>query len=217
MNSSQAQPRRDRPVDWLAVRRRAFHATLATFATAGLVLAAGCGGAARRQVAQLGSTATTTQTASSAQHNDPTAFSRCMRSHGVPKYPDPLTNGQLPKVSLQQLGISSSQFQSAQFACRDLYPAGSSLQQEEAACGRNDDCSPAVVQQWLVADLKLARCMRSHGTPNFPDPASGGASGPYFPISKVGISDAASHEPQFMAELSECGRLVGDTAPEAFG
>jgi hypothetical protein len=59
--------------------------------------------------------------------------------------------------------------------------------------------------------------MRSHGITNFPDPTSGGASGPYFPISKVGISDAASHAPQFLAKLSECGRLVGDNAPESFG
>jgi hypothetical protein len=59
--------------------------------------------------------------------------------------------------------------------------------------------------------------MRSHGVPNFPDPTGAGPNGPYFPISKAGISDAASHAPQFMAELSQCSRLVGDNAPESFG
>ena len=42
------------------------------------------------------------------------AYATCMRSHGVPKYPDPgsgneLPNG-LPKVSPQQLDVSSSQY-----------------------------------------------------------------------------------------------------------
>ncbi len=205
-------------MDRLAARKRALHAPPAILATAGLVLlAAGCGGAAGSHVAQLGSTTTTAQTASSAQRNEPIAFSRCMRSHGVANYPDPTSSGELPKVGLQQLGVSSSQFQSAQAACRSFYPTGGSLQQQEVQCGRNDDCSPALVQQWMNADRKLARCMRSHGIPNFPDPTGGGRSGPYFPISKVGISDGASHAPEFMTKLSECGRLLGDNAPESFG
>lgn len=205
-------------MDRLAAKERALHAAPAIFATAGLVLlAAGCGGAAGNHVAQLGSTTAATQTASSGQRHDPIAYSRCMRSHGVSKYPDPTSGGELPKAGLQQLGVSSSEFQSAQAACRSFYPTGGSLRQQEAACGRNADCSPAVVQQWMNADRKLARCMRSHGVPNFPDPTGGGPSGPYFPISKAGISDAASHAPEFMAKLSECSRLVGDNAPESFG
>jgi hypothetical protein len=140
-----------------------------------------------------------------------------MRSHGVPDYPDPDSNGQLPKTDAQLLGVSGSQYQAAQQACQQLLPAGGSLQQQEAQCMQNSDCSPALVQQMLTADRKLARCMRSHGVPNFPDPTNGGPGGPYFDISKVGISDAASHTPQFEADLDECGRLVGDNAPESFG
>ncbi len=69
----------------------------------------------------------------------------------------------------------------------------------------------------LAADRKLARCMRSHGVPNFPDPTNGGASGPVFNITKAGISDAASHTHQFISKLDECARLVGGNAPESFG
>lgn len=69
----------------------------------------------------------------------------------------------------------------------------------------------------MNADLKLARCLRSHGIPNFPDPTNSGASGPFFDISKVGISDADSHSRQFEAKLGECSRLVADNAPESFG
>ena len=143
------------------------------------------------------------------------AYSHCIRSHGVPRYPDPSSSGQVPKTDAQLLGVSSSQLQAAQTACQYLLPAGS-LQQQEHQCMQNSDCPPALVQQMLNADLKLARCMRSHGVPNFPDPTNGGASGPVFNITKAGISDAASHTGQFIAKLNECGRLVASNAPESF-
>jgi hypothetical protein len=143
------------------------------------------------------------------------AYSRCVRGHGVPRYPDPTSSGQVPKTDAQLLGVSSSQLQAAQTACQHLLPGGS-LQQQEHQCMQNSDCPPALVQQMLNADLKLARCMRSHGVPNFPDPTNGGASGPVFNITKAGISDAASHTGQFIAKLNECGRLVGSNAPESF-
>jgi hypothetical protein len=143
------------------------------------------------------------------------AYSACMRSHGIPNYPDPTSSGQLPKGDAQQFGVSTSQYQAAQQACRNLLPTGGSLHQQEYQCMQNSDCSQALVQQMLAADLKLARCMRSHGVPNFPDPTTD-SNGPVFNITKVGISDAASHTHQFEAELTECGRLVGGNAPESF-
>jgi hypothetical protein len=81
---------------------------------------------------------------------------------------------------------------------------------------QNSDCPAALVQQMMTGDLKLARCMRSHGVPNFPDPTNGGSSGPILNITKAGISDAASHASLFGAELTECGRLAGANAPESF-
>ena len=144
------------------------------------------------------------------------AYSACMRSHGLPNYPDPDTSGQLPKTDAQALGVSTSQFETAQQACRRLLPTGGSLAQREHQCMEDSDCPPARVQQMLNADLKLSRCMRSHGLPNFPDPTNGGASGPVFNITKAGISDAASHAPEFIARLNECERLVGADAPQSF-
>jgi len=140
-----------------------------------------------------------------------------MRSQGVPNYPDPDSSGQLPKTDAQLLGVSTSQYQAARQACRHLLPTGGSLQQQKDQCMQNSDCPPALVQQMMTADRKLARCMRSHGVPNFPDPTNGGSGGPFFNITKAGISDAASHTPQFEAKLTECGRLVGGNAPESFG
>jgi hypothetical protein len=144
------------------------------------------------------------------------AYSACMRSHGVPNYPDPDSSGQLPKGDAQQFGVSTSQYQAAQQACQHLLPTGGSLQQQEHQCMQNGDCPPALVQQMMTGDMKLARCMRTHGVPNFPDPTNGGSSGPVFNITNAGISDAASHTSQFEAKLTECGRLAGANAPESF-
>ena len=87
-----------------------------------------------------------------------------MRSHGVPIWPDPNSSGVFDKTKLssQQLGASSSRVQAAQSACQHLLPNGGS--------GRN----PAQVQQVKVQALRFSRCVRSHGLPNFPDPASDG-------------------------------------------
>jgi len=54
------------------------------------------------------------------------AYSRCMRSHGVLNFPDPNSSGAFPKVSAQQLGVSSTAFQAAQNHCRYLLPNGGS-------------------------------------------------------------------------------------------
>lgn len=140
-----------------------------------------------------------------------------MRSHGVPNYPDPDpdSSGQLPKGDAQQFGVSTSQYQAAQQDCRHLIPIAGSLHQEEHQCMQNSDCPSSLVQRMLTADRKLARCMRSHGVPNFPDPTTD-SSGPIFNITNAGISDAASHSSQFEAKLDECSRLVGGNAPESF-
>ncbi len=193
-------------------RPRPARTAAAIIASAALaLLAAACGGG--RSPAGSGGSPTAGGPANSPSA---VAYSACMRSHGVPNYPDPDSSGQLPKGDAPQFGVSTPQYQAAQQACRHLLPAGRSIQQQEHQCMQNSDCPPALVQQMMTADLKLARCMRSHGVPNFPDPTNGGSSGPIFNITKAGISDAASHTYRFIAKLTECGRLVGVNAPEAF-
>jgi hypothetical protein len=156
-------------------------------AAAGLaLLAAACGGSGST-VAQLGPTATGT-TASASAAGGAVAFSRCMRTNGVVNYPDPASGGGIPKESLQQLGVSSARFQSAQSACRHLLPGG----------GRAP--SQAQRQQVRALGLQFARCMRAHGVPNMPDPDSTGR-----------IPDPASvhidqGSPKFRAANDACGK-----------
>jgi hypothetical protein len=80
-----------------------------------------------------------------------------MRSHGVPAFPDPTRMGGVPKVTPQQVGVSNSQFQVAQRACAHL------LQPAQAQ-----------VPQIMTGMVNFARCMRSHGVPNWPDPTNSG-------------------------------------------
>jgi hypothetical protein len=146
-----------------ARRPRALFLAPAVVGLVGLSLAvSACGGSTGNNVAQLGSTTTKSSSSSStvaasARHNDPLAFSHCMRTHGVLNFPDPTRGGAIPKVSLQQLGVSSSQFQAAQSACQHLLP-------------NSGQSSQAQVQQVMNALSNFARCVRSHGVPNWPDP-----------------------------------------------
>ena len=56
-------------------------------------------------------------------------FAQCMRSHGVPSFPDPALSGQSAPASGQGAGInpSSPRFQAAVRACRHVLPAGAHL------------------------------------------------------------------------------------------
>jgi len=174
MNDSTRVMRRPRRAGPAAARTAA--AIIATAVLA--LLAAACGGSPSSS-GSGGSPAA----GGSATSPSVLAYSACMRSQGVPNYPDPDRSGQLPKTDAQLLGVSTSQYRAAQQACRHLLPTSGSPED----CMQNSDCPPALVQQMMAADRKLAQCMRSHGVPNFPDPTNGGASGPIFNITKAGV------------------------------
>ena len=134
------------------------------------------------------------------------AFSSCMRSHGVPNFPDPSGSGALPKTSPQHLRVSSSRFQAAQRACQHLLPStvnNSSLEQCEAA----GICSRAETQLMLNAGLRFAGCMRSHGVPKWPDPTSDSQGRVAFAIS-VSKDGFDPHSPRIEAKVNECDHLM---------
>jgi len=135
-------------------------------------------------------------------------YSRCMRSHGMPNFPDPTSNGQVPKADPQQLGVSTSQLQAAQTACQHLIPGTGSTaeQQQETQCAMAGDCSQAVVQQWMSGLRTLAQCLRSHGEPNWPDPIITSRGLPHFNYSQAGIDH---HSSQVLAKVQVCMGLTG--------
>jgi hypothetical protein len=130
------------------------------------------------------------------------AYAQCMRSHGVPEYPDPGSSGQLQKIgSGQQVGVSDAQLNTAQNACQKLWPYQA--------------LTPAQQQQELTEDLKFAQCMRSHGVPTLPDPvATNGQVEFVISTSKTGINP---HSPQILAKVQECMHVLppGTRRPSA--
>ena len=129
-------------------------------------------------------------TRASTLYQEELAVAHCMRSHGVPNFPDPPANGGLPGLSPDSLGVSSSVYQSALNACRHLAP----------------DAAPpsrAQTQRMLSQLLVFARCMRSHGEPSFPDPDSVGLSVPH----------SMTALPQYQRAYQACHSLLPSNAP----
>ncbi len=124
---------------------------------------------------------------------DALAFAKCMRSHGVPNFPDPNAQG-----VMQGSGIDtgSPTFQAAANGCRHLLPNG----------GRP---TPAQQAKALAQALKFSECMRSHGISGFPDPQSlpGGGIRIAIRSGQGGAVDANS--PQFQAAQKACQSLGG--------
>jgi len=132
------------------------------------------------------------------------AFSRCMRSHGVPNFPDPPAAASNEKfLTAQQLGVSSSRYQGAEDACQQLLPAGI-----------DDVFPPAEVPVLLSGMREFSQCMRSHGVPDWPDPTTGSEGRPEFPLAEVPGHDRNYwRSAQVMTISGECAHLM----PSALG
>ena len=116
------------------------------------------------------------------------AYSQCMRSHGVPDFPDPVGNSLQIRVSQgSDLDPNSPQMQTAQKACQSLEPGGGQGGTVSAADQANA--------------LKYSECMRSHGVPNFPDPTfSGGGV-------QLKVTNVDPNSPQFATAQKACQSL----------
>ena len=173
----------------------------AVIATAVLaLLGAACGSGSPSSAASGASS----NAGGSASSRSAVAYSSCMRSHGVPNFPDPASGGGIPKGSAQEFGVSSSRFSAAQRACQRVLPAtggsltASSLQQ----CYLALLCPQGLVQQALNAGRPFAQCMRSHGVPNWPDPSIDSEGRPLF-----NITVPRPTPPQVSTAIDGCERL----------
>ena len=189
----------------MRARRPLRQALFVVALTAGGLLGAACGGSPSSGFANLGSTTTTTQRSSSptatgggstaSKYKAALAYVDCMRSRGVSNFPDPTSDGQIDvKFAFGgkdgapvSSGIDrmSPRFISADQACRPLLPGGIP--------------TPAQNQQALAKDLKFAKCMRSRGVSNFPDPTDAGV------VHLIGVDQNSS---QFKSAQKVCDALV---------
>jgi hypothetical protein len=154
------------------------------------VLAAACGGSAP-------------STQSAPTYVQVLALAKCMRSHGVPNFPDPdasggyslTANGSLTGAGGSSVDINSSQAQAAYGDCRHLLPGGPSLSQLE----QDEQQEQQQQAKMLPVMLKYVHCMRSHDVPNFPAPGQ----------SKFGSGGPPNvSSPQYLAAASACQHLL---------
>jgi hypothetical protein len=95
-------------------------------------------------------------------------FSTCMRTHGVPGFPDPEISSSGNQVHLQIRltpgtgGPSSPAFKNATEACHSLLP------------GAVEQRSASQIQARIGGFVSFAHCMHQHGVSAFPDPTDQG-------------------------------------------
>jgi hypothetical protein len=132
------------------------------------------------------------------------AFAQCMRTHGVPNFPDPGSNGSGGIMIQQRVGSGASMsvngvavqapaFQSAMQSCRKDLPNGGH--------------PPPLSASRRAAMLHFSQCMRAHGVTNFPDPAFGSGGG-----ARIGFGPSSGINPQspaFQAAQKACGGFGG--------
>jgi hypothetical protein len=124
-------------------------------------------------------------------------FSRCMRFHGVPNFPDPRSGGGIQIAPDSGLDPQSPAFQAAQKACRSRLPGGGP-----------GAIKPTKAQ--YAAGLSFAKCMRSHGEPNFPDPIRSvpAGSGPIISLQGMMFKPGPGIDPRspaFQQAAAHCG------------
>jgi hypothetical protein len=93
------------------------------------------------------------------------AYSACMRSHGVPNFPDPGPGGGFGISSRSGIDPASPSFKSAQESCRKLLRGGGPVSGHPSA-------------QAEAQMLHVSECMRRHGISDFPDPTLSTPSNP---------------------------------------
>lgn len=173
------------PIPALHPMRTALALITALCVTTGL---AACGGSVAS-----GGTATSPR-AAAAQFLQ---FAKCMRAHGVPNFPDPSSSGGIEITPNSGLKPGSPAFQAAQKICRTKLPGGG-------------PGAVKVSKAQHARALVFARCMRSHGEPDFPDPltAAPAGSGPIISLGGMIFKPGPGLDPRspaFQQAAAKCG------------
>ncbi|MGH3225692.1 MAG: hypothetical protein ACRDPY_44605 [Streptosporangiaceae bacterium] len=130
----------------------------------------------------------TASTTESATYRANIAFAQCMRTHGVPDFPDPGPGTNFAVHGTPAGAAANTPSGKAYIACQHLLPNGSS------------SSNGSVSAQELSEGVALAQCLRSHGEPSFPDPTvvNGGLS-----FAFTGVNSS-----QFQTAVNDCRSVV---------
>ncbi|MFC5184116.1 hypothetical protein [Actinomadura harenae] len=115
-------------------------------------------------------------------------YAKCMRSHGISKFPDPVLGKGL-QVNGNDVGADTATYKSADGSCKSLMPGG----------GAGDNAPKD-----RAAALKYSQCMRGHGVTKFPDPNPNG--GMNLDGDKIGMTQ---DNPVFQAAQKACQQFLG--------
>ena len=152
--------------------------------------------------------------------NSALKISECMRSHGVPQFPDLGANGGIEiqaspnggnasiSVNGHSVNVSGPAFQKAMQECRKFGPKAPPV-------------SAAQLANIKQGALKMAECMRSHGVPGFPDPkVTSGPGGHGIAVQIGGPPGSGStpggfnpRSPAFQHAQKVCGGPFGKAGP----
>jgi hypothetical protein len=160
---------------------------LALISGGSIVALAGCGGSASGP-------ASASNTPSAGKGANTLTMARCMRSHGVPNFPDPSAGGGFSleqslgssAVTVNGQTVAGPVFLAAARACK-LFPGGSGA-------------PPPLTASQRQRILAFAACMRSHGVPDFPDPNFSGGG-----ILRRLPPGANPQSPVFRQAVTTCG------------
>lgn len=108
-------------------------------------------------VAACGSSGNSGTTAASGGFNQGVKYSECMRSHGLPTFPDPSGGGGIHFSAGSGVNPFSPAFKAAQKICSKLLPGGGPGNQHPTA-------------QAIAQARQTSECMRQQGVAGFPDP-----------------------------------------------
>jgi hypothetical protein len=145
--------------------------------------------------AACGSSPGSPNTSQSSQSPGTAAFryAACIRDHGVSSFPDPQvsTTAGGGGVAIRQAVPASAgllpSFEAAQKACRGILPAP----------GNNGPSDDGPSKQVLLA---FARCLRSHGVSDFPDPSAQGR----LTLAMIGAAGVDLKAPSFLTAAKAC-------------
>ena len=119
-------------------------------------------------------------------------YSVCLRSHGVPTFPDPSPDGGIAPIAPGSgINPQAPAFQSAEQACARLNPIAGISPRSSTPSQRR-------------AALVYAECMRQHGVPAYPDPTYGTYGSASRPIAKPLPAGVNPQSPAFISAQKAC-------------
>jgi hypothetical protein len=192
-------------------------AVLVTVAALGITLVGCSGKSPSPKVASLGTVTTTAAPASGGAKPGASdlakmeSYASCMRSHGIPDFPDPVagSNGgggfQIKSGPGGDLDPNSTKFVAADTACKPLLP--------------NGGVAPPMSAAQQAAFLAWAACIRTHGVPSFPDPVfkNGGVEIRMAAPAGTGGGGPSGPPPQLVAAQAACKSKLPGGGPGLLG